>query len=151
MLNQGYPKLVFNNNTNNFTVTTTGSGNIRTWEGEYEEDTRPEHVKFFGMDEETIYKKYGICFKETDIFINGVRQYEMSSDFEAMLWLIRKGFVKYVREKKYGMKKHLTKVGKMPGLLLKVIKRQKNLKNGVMFILLKVKAIGKLVELQLQE
>ena len=51
------------------------------------------------MDEETIYKKYGICFKETDIFINGVRQYEMSSDFEAMLWLIRKGFVKYVRGK----------------------------------------------------
>ena len=99
MLNQGYPKLVFNNNTNNFTVTTTGSGTIRTWTGEYEEDTRPEHVKFFGMDEETIYKKYGICFKETDIFINGVKQYEMSSDFEAMLWLIRKGFVKYVRGK----------------------------------------------------
>ena len=99
MLNQGYPKLVFNNNTNNFTVTTTGSGTIRTWTGEYEEDTRPEHVKFFGMDEETIYKKYGIVFKETDIFINGVKQYEMSSDFEAMLWLIRKGFVKYVRGK----------------------------------------------------
>ena len=98
MLNSGYPKLVFNNN-NECTVTTTGDGTIRTWEGEYEEDTRPEHVKFFGMDEETIYKKYGICFKETDIFINGVRQYEMSSDFEAMLWLIRKGFVKYVRGK----------------------------------------------------
>ena len=99
MLNSGYPKLVFNKDANNFTVTTTGSGTIRTWESEYEEDTRPEHVKFFGMDEETIYKKYGIVFKETDIFINGVKQYEMSSDFEAMLWLIRKGFVKYVRGK----------------------------------------------------
>ena len=99
MLNSGYPKLVFNKDANNFTVTTTGSGTIRTWENEYEEDTRPEHVKFFGMDEETIYKKYGIVFKETDIFINGVKQYEMSSDFEAMLWLIRKGFVKYVRGK----------------------------------------------------
>ena len=98
MLNSGYPKLVFNNN-NECTVTTTGDGTIRTWQSEYEEDTRTEHEKFFGMDEKTIYKKYGICFKETDIFINGVRQYEMSSDFEAMLWLIRKGFVKYVRGK----------------------------------------------------
>lgn len=97
MLNSGYPKLVFNKN--DFTVTTTGDGTIRTWVGNYEEDTRTEHEKFFGMDEETIYKKYGICFKKTDIFIHGVRQYEMSSDFEAMLWLIRKGFVKYVRGK----------------------------------------------------
>ena len=98
MLNSGYPKLVFNQN--ECTVTTTGDGTIRTWVGDYEKDTRTEHEKFFGMDEETIYKKYGICFKETDIFINGVRQYEMSSDFEAMLWLIRKGFVKYVRGNK---------------------------------------------------
>ena len=97
MLNSNYPKLFFNKN--ECTVTTTGDGTIRTWVGDYEKDTRTEHEKFFGMDEETIYKKYGICFKETDIFINGVRQYEMSSDFEAMLWLIRKGFVKYVRGK----------------------------------------------------
>ena len=97
MLNSGYPKLVFNKN--DFTVTTTGDGTIRTWVGDYEKDTRTEHEKFFGMDEKTIYKKYGICFKKTDIFIHGVRQYEMSSDFEAMLWLIRKGFVKYVRGK----------------------------------------------------
>ena len=88
MLNSSYPKLVFNKN--ECTVTTTGDGTIRTWVGDYEKDTRTEHEKFFGMDEETIYKKYGICFKKTDIEINGVRQYELSSDFEAMLWLIRK-------------------------------------------------------------
>ena len=97
MLNSGYPKLVFNKN--DFTVTTTGDGTIRTWVGDYEEDTRPEHEKFFGMDEKEIYKEYGIFFTKTDIVINGVRQYKMSSDFEAKLWLIKKGFVKYVRGK----------------------------------------------------
>ena len=70
-----------------------------TWVGDYEEDTRPEHEKFFGMGEKEIYEKYGICFTKTDIEINGVRQYKMSSDFEAKLWLIKKGFVKYVRGK----------------------------------------------------
>tara|TARA_R100001509_G_scaffold127792_1_gene81182 strand:- start:1648 stop:2301 length:654 start_codon:yes stop_codon:yes gene_type:complete len=97
MIDSGYPKLVFNKN--DFTVTTTGDGTIRTWTGNYEEDTRTEHEKFFGMDEEQIYKKYGITFTKTNISIGGKVQYKMSSDFEAMLWLIRKGFVKYVRGK----------------------------------------------------
>ena len=99
MLNSGYPKLVFNNN-NECTVTTTGDGTIRTWVEDYEEDTRTEHEKFFGMDEKTIYEKYGLVFTKTNISIGGKVQYKMSSDFEAMLWLIRKGFVKYVRGNK---------------------------------------------------
>ena len=56
MIDSGYPKLVFDKN--NFTVTTTGIGTIRTWAGNYEEDTRTEHEKFFGMDEKEIYKNY---------------------------------------------------------------------------------------------
>ena len=37
MIDSGYPKLVFDKN--DFTVTTTGDGTIRTWTGNYEEDT----------------------------------------------------------------------------------------------------------------
>lgn len=100
MLNSGYPKLIFNKDKRNCTFTTSGDGTLRTFiDGEYEEDTRTEHEKFFGMDEEQIYKKYGITFTKTNISIGGKVQYKMSSDFEAMLWLIRKGFVKYVRGK----------------------------------------------------
>ena len=99
MLNSGYPKIVFNKDRQNFTVTTAGDGILRTGVDYWEEDTRTEHEKFFGMNEEEIYKEYGICFTKTDIEINGVRQYKMSSDFEAKLWLIKKGFVKYVRGK----------------------------------------------------
>ena len=99
MLNSGYPKIVFNKDRQNFTVTTAGDGILRTGVDHWEEDTRTEHEKFFGMDEKEIYKEYGICFTKTDIVINGVRQYKMSSDFEAKLWLIKKGFVKYVRGK----------------------------------------------------
>ena len=103
MIDSGYPKLVFN--TNDFTITTTGDGTIRTWTGNYEEDTRTEHEKFFGMDEKEIYKKYGLVFtkvktrKGNTISVNGKERYEITSDFEAMLWLIKKGFVKYVRGK----------------------------------------------------
>ena len=103
MIDSGYPKLVFDKN--NFTVTTTGNGTIRTWAGNYEEDTRTEHEKFFGMDEKEIYKNYGLVFtkvkthKGNTITFNGKERYEITSDFEAMLWLIRKGFVKYVRGK----------------------------------------------------
>ena len=99
MNSSGYTKLVFNKFKNETTLTTTGDGTIRTWVGDYEKDTRTEHEKFFGMDEKEIYKKYGLVFTKTNIEIGGVRQYKMSSDFEAMLWLIRKGFVKYVRGK----------------------------------------------------
>ena len=106
MLNSGYPKLIFNKDKRNCTFTTSGDGTLRTFIDDYEEDTRTEHEKFFGMDEKTIYEKYGLVFTKTNIEIGGVTQYKMSSDFEAMLWLIRKGFVKYVEVKKYGMKKH---------------------------------------------
>ncbi len=99
MLNTGYPKIVFNKDRHNFTVTTAGDGILRTGVDYWEEDTRTEHEKFFGMDEKEIYEKYGICFTKTDIEINGVRQYKMSSDFEAELWMIKKGFVRYVRGK----------------------------------------------------
>jgi hypothetical protein len=103
MYNTNYPNLVFNKN--ECTVTTTGDGTIRTWVGDYEEDTRTEHEKFFNMDEKEIYKKYGLVFTEVKtrngltIQVNGKSRYEISSDFEAMLWLIKKGFVKYVRGK----------------------------------------------------
>ena len=99
MLNSGYPKLIFNKDKRNCTFTTSGDGTLRTFIDDYEEDTRTEHEKFFGMDEKTIYEKYGLVFTKTNIEIGGVTQYKMSSDFEAMLWLIRKGFVKYVRGK----------------------------------------------------
>ena len=98
MLNSGYPKLVFNKN--ECTLTTTGDGTICTFVGDYEEDTRTEHEKFFGMDEKTIYEKYGLVSTKTNIEIGGVTQYKISSDFEAELWMIKKGFIKYVRGKK---------------------------------------------------
>jgi len=88
------------------TFTTTGGDSIRTWKGDYEEDTRTEHEKFFNMDEEEIYKKYGLVFTEVKtrngltIKSNGKSRYEISSDFEAELWMIKKGFIKYVRGKK---------------------------------------------------
>jgi len=52
------------------------------------------------MSEDEIYKEYGLVFTKTDISIGGEIQYKISSDFEAELWLIKKGFVKYVRGKK---------------------------------------------------
>ena len=85
--------------------TTTGHGAIGTWKGDYEKDTRTEHEKFFNMDEKEIHEKYGLVFTEVKtrngltIKSNGESRYEITSDFEAMLWLIRKGFVKYVRGK----------------------------------------------------
>ena len=83
MIDSGYPKLVFDKN--NFTVTTTGNGTIRTWAGNYEEDTRTEHEKFFGMDEKEIYKNYGLVFtkvkthKGNTITFNGKERYEKCS------------------------------------------------------------------------
>ena len=82
------------------TVNTTGNNIICTYSSSYEEDTRTEHEKFFGMSEEEIYKKYGLCFTKTKYKINGKVQYKIDSDFEAELWLIKKGFVKYVRGRK---------------------------------------------------
>ena len=43
MLNSGYPKIVFNKDRHNFTVTTAGDGILRTGVDYWEEDTRTEH------------------------------------------------------------------------------------------------------------
>ena len=60
-------------------------------------DKRPRHEKFFGMTEDEIYKEYGLVFTKTNISIGNEIQYKISSDFEAELWMIKKGFIKYVR------------------------------------------------------
>ena len=58
-----------------------------------------DHEKLFGMTEDMIYKKFGLHFTETRISINGRPTYKIESDHDAMLWLIRKGFVTYHRGK----------------------------------------------------
>ena len=92
------PNITFN--THDMTVSNTGSGTISTFPSTFAPDTRPKHERFFGMSEDEIYKEYGLVFTKTDISIGGEIQYKISSDFEAELWLIKKGFVKYVRGKK---------------------------------------------------
>lgn len=79
---------------------TTGHGIISTYFNEPEADKRPRHEKFFGMTEDEIYKEYGLVFTKTNISIGNEVQYKISSDFEAELWMIKKGFVKYVRGRK---------------------------------------------------
>ena len=92
------PNITFN--THDMTVSNTGSGTISTFPSTFAPDSRPKHERFFGMSEDEIYKEYGLVFTKTDISIGGEIQYKISSDFEAELWLIKKGFVKYVRGKK---------------------------------------------------
>ena len=92
------PNITFN--THDMTVSNTGSGTISTFPSTFASDTRPKHERFFGMSEDEIYKEYGLVFTKTDISIGGEIQYKISSDFEAELWFIKKGFVKYVRGKK---------------------------------------------------
>ena len=58
-----------------------------------------DHEKLFGMTEDMIYKKFGFHFTETRISINGRPTYKIESDHDAMLWLIRKGFVTYYKGK----------------------------------------------------
>ena len=57
------------------------------------------HERLFGMTEDEIYKKFGLIFKQTDIYCNGEATYEIESDHEAELYLIKKGFLKYVKGK----------------------------------------------------
>ena len=76
-----------------------GDGITRLFLNE-ELDLRPRHEKFFGMTEDEIYKEYGLVFTKTNISIGGEVQYKISSDFEAELWMIKKGYIKYVRGKK---------------------------------------------------
>ena len=91
--------------------TTSGENVVTTYlnEGEIEnrnisgltfKDKPPkDHEKLFGMTEDMIYKKFGLHFTETRISINGRPTYKIESDHDAMLWLIRKGFVTYHRGK----------------------------------------------------
>ena len=57
------------------------------------------HEKLFGMTEDEIYKKFGLIFKETGLYHDGQPTYEIESDQEAELYLIKKGFLKYVKGK----------------------------------------------------
>ena len=92
------PNITFN--THDMTVSNTGSGTISTFPSTFVPDIRPKHERFFGMSEDEIYKEFGLVFTKTNISIGNEVQYKISSDFEAELWLIKKGFVKYVRGKK---------------------------------------------------
>ena len=78
---------------------TTGS-QLTTYPCTFEDDKRPRHEKFFNMTEDEIYKEYGLVFTKTNISIGNEIQYKISSDFEAELWMIKKGFIRYVRGKK---------------------------------------------------
>ena len=83
-----------------FIFNTAGNEIIPTYPCTFETDKRPRHEKFFGMTEDEIYKEYGLVFTKTNISIGNEIQYKISSDFEAELWMIKKGFIKYVRGKK---------------------------------------------------
>ena len=83
-----------------FIFNTAGNEIISTYPCTFETDDRPKHEKFFGMTEDEIYKEYGLVFTKTNISIGNEIQYKISSDFEAELWMIKKGFIKYVRGKK---------------------------------------------------
>ena len=83
-----------------FTFRTTGHEIISTYCHPPEVDKRPKHERYFGMTEDEIYKEYGLVFTKTNISIANEIQYKISSDFEAELWMIKKGFIKYVRGKK---------------------------------------------------
>ena len=78
---------------------TTGS-KLTTYPCTIEDDKTPRHEKFFNMTEDEIYKEYGLVFTKTNISIGNEIQYKISSDFEAELWMIKKGFIRYVRGKK---------------------------------------------------
>ena len=83
-----------------FIFNTAGNEIISTYPCTFETDKRPRHEKFFGMREDEIYKEYGLVFTKTNISIGNEIQYKISSDFEAELWMIKKGFIRYVRGKK---------------------------------------------------
>ena len=91
----------------NLLSSTTGSNNefIVTPDGKlaingvsFGEQAKP-YERLFGMTENEIYKKFGLIFKQTDIYCNGEPTYEIESDHEAELYLIKKGFLKYVKGK----------------------------------------------------
>jgi len=96
------PNITFN--THNMTVSNTGSGLLSTFSDVLDTDERSEIEKLFGLTEEEIYKEYGISFKENKISFNGEwsrykTTFQIENDAAAKLWLIQKGFIKYVRGK----------------------------------------------------
>jgi len=62
-------------------------------------DERSEIEKLFGMSEEEIFKNFGVSFKKNKISFHGQTTYLIENDAEAKIWLIKKGFIKYVRGK----------------------------------------------------
>ena len=62
-------------------------------------DERSEIEKLFGMSEQEIFEKFGVSFKKNEISFHGQTTYEIENDAEAKIWLIKKGFIKYVRGK----------------------------------------------------
>ena len=82
--------------TNKFVVTSDGKLAINGVS--FGEQAKP-YERLFGMTEDEIYKKFGLIFKQTDIYCNGEPTYEIESDHEAELYLIKKGFLKYVKGK----------------------------------------------------
>ena len=96
------PNITFN--THNMTVSNTGSGILSTFSDVLDTDERSEIEKLFGLTKEEIYKEYGISFKENKISFNGEwsrykTTFQIENDAAAKLWLIQKGFIKYVRGK----------------------------------------------------
>ena len=71
-------------------------------EGVYINETleeRSDIERLFGLSEEEIFKEYGISFKKNKISFHGQTTYQIENDAEAKIWLLKKGFIKYVRGK----------------------------------------------------
>ena len=60
-------------------------------------DKRSEVEKLFGLSEKEIFDKYGISFTKNKISFHGQTTYTIENDAEALIYLIKNGFVKYVR------------------------------------------------------
>ena len=71
-------------------------------EGVYINETleeRSDIERLFGLSEEEIFKEYGISFKKNKISFHGQTTYQIENDAEAKIWLLKKGFIKYVSGK----------------------------------------------------
>ena len=60
-------------------------------------DKRNEVEKLFGLSEKEILDRYGLSFKKNNISFHGQTTYTIENDAEALIYLIKNGFVKYVR------------------------------------------------------
>ena len=90
----------------NLLSSTTGSTNelIVTSDGKlaingvsFGEELKP-YERLFGMTEDEIYKKFGLIFKERGLYHDGQPTYEIESDHEAELHLIKKGFLQHYQD-----------------------------------------------------